>query len=77
MRKILFKSERVEFPEDCNRIVAVLGRHGVLASQLEALALWTMYSESMAAGWMNLDALDDDAVFETCKQFFDEGAEIA
>ena len=48
------------YPSDCKRIQNILEKNGYRASLEDCEKLWDKYSDSMAAGWMNLPDNDDD-----------------
>jgi hypothetical protein len=53
----------IEYPDDVKRIQKVLFDNGYSATANQCVVLWERYSESMAAGWMNLPEKDED-IFE-------------
>lgn len=52
--------ERPEYLADTHRIVKVALQHGFTLSLPQAERAWLLFSDSMAAGWMNLPESDDE-----------------
>lgn len=48
----------------------ILAARGYWSSPSDARRLWELYSEGMAAGWMNLDE-DDDEVFSRIRYYIE------
>lgn len=48
--------------DQVERITRVMTAAGFSCSELEAYNLWCRYSDSMAAGWMNLPEEDSEVV---------------
>lgn len=73
MQKINIKNpdEKINYPEDCERIKKVLSERGYWATLFECQVLWSMYSQSMAAGWLILPEKDED-VFNCVQYYFNE-----
>lgn len=59
-----------EYREDVDRIVLVLKYHDYEATPDQAVRLWELYSESVAAGWLGLPR-DNDEVFECIEPYFE------
>jgi hypothetical protein len=68
------ESREGDYPEDCRRIRRVLREHGFEVTMREAARLWTAYSETMAAGWMDLPDYDD-VVYWCVRPFFEPDAD--
>ena len=51
---------RPEYKDDTARIVQVAFKHGIILTLGQAERVWEAYSDSMAAGWMNLPKSDDE-----------------
>lgn len=51
-----------DYLQDCERIVAVMAKHGYEITVEQAYEAWTAYSDSMAAGWMCLG--EDEEVLQ-------------
>lgn len=49
----------IEYLEDCQRIQRVLQRQNYDVDLATCQQLWRNYSDSMAAGWMNLPSGDN------------------
>ena len=60
---------QLDYPEDCLRIQTALLNHGYTVTLAEAQELWRQWSESLCAGWLNLDGADDSYIL-TCVQPF-------
>jgi len=56
--------KRPEYSEDTLRVQSVAMDRGVTLTLQQAEDVWLRYSESMAAGWMNLPN-DDEELWET------------
>lgn len=50
----------VRYREDCERIVRISMMHGYNITLGQAEQVWDDYSDSMAAGWMNLPESDEE-----------------
>lgn len=64
------KSSEVPHPRDIARIIRVCKNHGYLINAYTAQWAWERYSESYAAGWLMLPALDAD-LFMTVRDQLD------
>jgi len=51
---------RPEYRKDTERIVHVAFKHGVILTLKQAEMVWERYSDSMAAGWMDLPKTDKE-----------------
>ena len=72
MKKLQLKKtyESSEYSYDAERIVKIFAERGFEISDTDALNAWTYYSDSMCAGWMNLDE-DEQYVFENAFSYFE------
>lgn len=63
MREVVKQHQpRLDFPDDCARIVRVLAARGFSLTPAMAAEAWEAYSETLCAGWMTLDDSDDTLV---------------
>ena len=64
MKHIVIPLE-ADFPyrDDVERVVRILAERDIICSEKDAHELWDRYSDSMAAGWMNMDGETDDQVY--------------
>ena len=70
--KIKGDKNNFEYPEDVSRIHLILVKKGHHDATLEqAEQLWSMYSDSMAAGWMILDE-SDDVVYSNINYYIED-----
>jgi hypothetical protein len=62
MKKLKLKDTDHDFyyANDIDRIVKIFSDRGYEITPTDAAHAWELYSDSMAAGWMCLDSLDDD-----------------
>jgi len=63
MNKITYELEKLDRPEyieDSIKIVKIAFEHGVLLQVSEAEKIWLDYSDSLAAGWINLPKDDNE-----------------
>lgn len=63
MNKIKYEISRLlrpEYIDDTKRIVKISFDNGIILSLKEAEEIWEEYSDSMAAGWMNLPEDDKE-----------------
>lgn len=63
IQKVKAGLSRPEYRSDTERLVKLAFEHGVILTLHEAECIWEDYSDSMAAGWMNLPK-DDQEVWE-------------
>jgi hypothetical protein len=72
MQKLkLVEQETFSYQTDVERIVEIFAERGYEISATDAETAWQRYSDSMCAGWMDLD--DEDAfVFSNCFYYFKE-----
>jgi hypothetical protein len=72
MKKLKFKEQyHYQYQTDVDRIVKIFADRGYDISDFDATKAWEQYSDSMAAGWMHLDA-EDWFVFDNCFHYFKE-----
>jgi hypothetical protein len=50
--------DRIEYPDDCQRIMKVAAKHGLTMSMLAAQRVWEHHSEMFCAGWLMIDRTD-------------------
>ena len=58
MKKLKIKENYNPYQYDIDRIVKIFADRGYEISHSDAASAWEQYSDSMAAGWMSLDAED-------------------
>lgn len=56
---------------ECRRIIRVLKERGYDCTPEQAEQLWSMYSESFAAGWMSMRDMEDGDVFVAVRYYFE------
>ncbi len=72
MKKLkLIEQENGFYQTDVERIVEIFAERGYEISATDAGIAWQRYSDSMCAGWMNLDN-EDVFVFSNCFYYFEE-----
>lgn len=73
MKKLQLKETDHPFDYSCDveRIIRIFADRRYEISYMDAAHAWELYSDSMAAGWMNLDSEDDD-VFLNVFYYFEE-----
>lgn len=59
------------YPDDCKRIQEVLMKKGYEASISDCEVLWERYSYSVCAGWMIVDTLSDEEIFDCILPYID------
>ena len=60
--KLLKEPRYASLGRDIERIVQAMAKSGFFCSHTEASKLWESYSDSMAAGWLNLPDTDEEIV---------------
>jgi hypothetical protein len=72
MKKLKFREPHKHYSDfsDIDRIVKIFADRGYDISHSDASLAWQLYSDSMAAGWMNLG--DDDDTFNYVFHYFEE-----
>ena len=71
MKKLKLIQPYSQFESDVKRIVKIFSNRGYEISATDAENAWQRYSDSMCAGWMNLDD-EDEFVFFTSFRYFEE-----
>lgn len=51
------------YHEDVRRIIRVAFEHGIILTPNEAYKAWQDFSDTMAAGWMNLECESDGSLW--------------
>lgn len=75
MKKLRFRdpyNSHHEYTNDIDRIVKIFADRGYEITHEEAVRAWECVSESLCAGWLNLDSSDDDEIFRDAFYYFDE-----
>jgi hypothetical protein len=75
MKKLKFRdpyNHHHEYTNDIDRIVKVFADRDYDISHQDAVRAWECVSESLCAGWLNLNCSDDDEVFRDAFRYFDE-----
>lgn len=75
MQKLRFKdpyNNHHEYTNDIDRIVKIFADRGYEITHEEAVRAWECVSESLCAGWLNLDSSDDDEIFRDAFYYFEE-----
>ena len=60
MKQFIGKLERLDRISESEKVQQVAKDRGIELSLKDAQDLWLMYSESMAAGWMEFPDTDDE-----------------
>jgi len=63
---------RNEYRDDCERIQTALEDKGYSSSLEQCAELWEIYSDSYCAGWMSLDVMSDDQIFDAISPYFNQ-----
>lgn len=75
MIKLTFPSvvldEHIVFTADVNRIIVAFQRKGYSVEPEDAQEAWLCYSDEMMAGWLCMDGLTDEEIFENCRDFLE------
>ena len=72
MKKLKFiEEENFYYKSDVERIVKIFSDRGYEISVADAENAWQRYSDSMCAGWMDLDN-EDEFVFSNSFCYFEE-----
>ena len=69
-KEVVFESANnghIEFPEDCERIRAILSEHGVEADLVECDTLWSMFSYELDASYLTLPLEDEEVWYHICE----------
>lgn len=75
MQKLRFKdpyNNHHQYTNDIDRIVKIFADRGYEITHEEAVRAWECVSESLCAGWLNLDSSDDDEIFRDAFYYFEE-----
>lgn len=65
------KPSHENFPEDVTRVQNAVINHGFECSRKQADELWRLYSDSLYAGWLLMDAYNETVIWKLIEEFID------